>query len=93
MIILGHHCVAILLAKILIWAPFSQSMCTFSFCINSDIYLYMYIIYIHIYNIIKDTYIYTIYIIWYLTTPGKRLECPRDFDLHFKFILVHKKKR
>ena len=34
MIILGHHCVAILLALMLIWAPFSQSMCTFSFCIN-----------------------------------------------------------
>ena len=29
MIMLGHHCVAILLAKMLIWAPFSQSMCTF----------------------------------------------------------------
>ena len=34
MIILGHHCAAILLTKMLIWAPFSQSMCTFSFCIN-----------------------------------------------------------
>ena len=34
MIILGHHCVAILLAKMLIWAPFSQLMCTFSFCIS-----------------------------------------------------------
>ena len=34
MIILSHHCVAILLAKMLIWTPFSQSMCTFSFCIN-----------------------------------------------------------
>ena len=34
MIILGHHFVAILLAKMLIWAPFSQLMCTFSFCIN-----------------------------------------------------------
>ena len=33
MIKLGHR-VAILLAKMLIWAPFSQSMCTFSFCIN-----------------------------------------------------------
>ena len=28
-IILGHHCVAILFAKMLILAPFSQSMCTF----------------------------------------------------------------
>ena len=34
MIILVHHHVAILLAKILTWAPFSQSMCAFSFCIN-----------------------------------------------------------
>ena len=34
MIILGHCYVTILLAKILIWAPFLQSMCTFSFCIN-----------------------------------------------------------
>ena len=34
MTILGHHFVAILLAKMLIWAPFSQSTCTFSFCIN-----------------------------------------------------------
>ena len=34
MIILGHHCVAILLAKMPIWAPFSQSMCTSSFYIN-----------------------------------------------------------
>ena len=34
MMILGHHVVAILLAKMLIWAPFSQSICTFSFCIN-----------------------------------------------------------
>ena len=25
----GSHCVAILLAKMLIWAPFSQLMCTF----------------------------------------------------------------
>ena len=33
MIILGHHFVAILFAKILIWAPVSQSMCAFSFCI------------------------------------------------------------
>ena len=30
MIILGYHCVAILLAKMLIWAHFSHSMCTFS---------------------------------------------------------------
>ena len=34
MIILAHHHVAILLAKILIWAPFSQSMSAFPFCIN-----------------------------------------------------------
>ena len=34
MIILGHHYVAILLEKMLIWAPFSQLMCTFSLCIN-----------------------------------------------------------
>ena len=31
MIILGHHCVVIWLAKMLIWAFFSQSRCTFSF--------------------------------------------------------------
>ena len=29
MIILGQHYVTILLAKMLIWEPFSQSMCTF----------------------------------------------------------------
>ena len=29
MIILGHHYVTILFAKMLIWAPFSQSMFTF----------------------------------------------------------------
>ena len=34
MLILGHHCVAILLAKMLIWTLFPQSMCTFSSCIN-----------------------------------------------------------
>ena len=34
MIILVHHYVTILLAKMLIWAPFLQSMCTFYFCIN-----------------------------------------------------------
>ena len=34
MIILGHPCVAILLEKMLMWAPFSQSMCSFSLCIN-----------------------------------------------------------
>ena len=34
MIALGHHCVAILLANMLVWAPFAQSMSTFSFCIN-----------------------------------------------------------
>ena len=33
MIKLGHR-LAILSAKMLIWAPFSQSMCTFSFYIN-----------------------------------------------------------
>ena len=38
-IILGHHCVAILLAKMLIWGPFWQSMCTFSSCINPCLYL------------------------------------------------------
>ena len=27
MIIVGHHCVAFLLVKMLIWVPFSQSMC------------------------------------------------------------------
>ena len=34
MAILVHHLVAILLAKMLIWAPFSQSTSTLSFCIN-----------------------------------------------------------
>ena len=34
MIILGHHCVAILVAKMLVWTYFSQSMSTFSICIN-----------------------------------------------------------
>ena len=34
MIILGHHYVTILLPIMLILAPFSQSMCTFYFCIN-----------------------------------------------------------
>lgn len=34
MVILGHHFVTILLAKMLIWTPFSQSTFTFSFCIN-----------------------------------------------------------
>ena len=29
MIILGHHCVVIVLAKMLIWAPFSHSICIF----------------------------------------------------------------
>ena len=33
-VILSHYCNPILLAKMLIWAPFSQSMCTFSFWIN-----------------------------------------------------------
>ena len=33
-IIFGHHHNAILLAKMLIWAPSPQSMCTFSFCIK-----------------------------------------------------------
>ena len=32
MTILGHHCVATLLVKMLIWAPFSQLMCTFTTC-------------------------------------------------------------
>ena len=32
MIILGHHYVTILLATMLIWALFSQSMCAFYFC-------------------------------------------------------------
>ena len=31
---MGHHFFAILLANILIWAPFSQLMCAFSFSIN-----------------------------------------------------------
>ena len=35
LIMLGHCCVTILLAKMLIWESFSQSMCTFSFCINT----------------------------------------------------------
>ena len=34
MIILGHHYATILLAKMLIWAPFLQSMRTFYLCIN-----------------------------------------------------------
>ena len=34
MIILGHHYVMILLTKMLIWAPFSQLICTFYYCIN-----------------------------------------------------------
>ena len=34
MIILNHHCVVILLAKILLWARFLQSMRIFSFYIN-----------------------------------------------------------
>ena len=58
MIILAHHYVAILLANILIWAPFAQSMSTFSFCINPwsslklvfSIFLY---IYIYIYILLK----------------------------------------
>ena len=33
-IIFGYHYNAILLAKMLIWAPSPQSMCTFSFCIK-----------------------------------------------------------
>ena len=33
-IILSYYCVAILLAKMVLWAPFSQLMCTFSFCIK-----------------------------------------------------------
>ena len=50
MIILSHHCVAILLAKMLIWGPFSPLTCTFSFCINP------WYIHIHIH-----TYTYTLY--------------------------------
>ena len=38
MIIFGHY-VTILLAKIIIWAPFSQSICAFYFCINPRIIL------------------------------------------------------
>ena len=38
MIILGHNYVTILLAKMLIWALFLQSMCTFYFCINPCLY-------------------------------------------------------
>ena len=34
MVIVEHHYVTILLAKMLIWALFSQSMCTSYFCIN-----------------------------------------------------------
>ena len=34
MIILGHYYVTVLLAKMLIWAPFSQLMCTFYFCVK-----------------------------------------------------------
>ena len=34
---IGHHCVAILLAEILLWAPFSQSICTFSFFLGHTI--------------------------------------------------------
>ena len=33
-VILGHHYVTILMVKKLIWAPFSQSMCTFSFLLT-----------------------------------------------------------
>ena len=67
---LGHHYVTILLAKMLIWAPFSQSMCTFYFCIYLSytytyIYMYMYTcihiclhVYIHIHvYLFKSTYI------------------------------------
>ena len=35
MMILSYYYVAILLAKMALWAPFSQLMCTFSFCIKS----------------------------------------------------------
>ena len=35
MIISGHHRAEIWFAEILFWAPFSQSMYTFPFCINS----------------------------------------------------------
>ena len=46
MIILEHY-VKVLLTKMLIWAPFSQSMRTFSFCINqwlSELYPLVYFI-------------------------------------------------
>ena len=36
MLILVYHCVTILLAKMLIWASFSQLMCTF-FLLSPDI--------------------------------------------------------
>ena len=38
--ILGYHYVTILLVKMLIWAPFLQLMCTFSFCINPCTHTY-----------------------------------------------------
>ena len=39
MIILGHHYVTILLAKMLFWAPFSQSMCTVSVLTPASFFL------------------------------------------------------
>ena len=39
LIILGPHCVAILVAKMLVWVPFSRSMSVLSFCINQTMHL------------------------------------------------------
>ena len=66
MIILVHHFVEILLAKILIWAPFSQSMCAFSFCINPcKVFQKMVALKLYIYILIKYLYTY-IYINIYI---------------------------
>ena len=40
MIILGHPYVTLLLAKMLIWVPFSQTICTFYFRINLTLELF-----------------------------------------------------
>ena len=48
MIILGHHYVTISLAKMLIWAPLSQPMCTFYLSINPWAYT-------HQENVLKTT--------------------------------------
>ena len=40
-ITLGHHYVTILLAKMVIWAPSSQSMYAFYFCINPCLFCLM----------------------------------------------------